>query len=216
MVVPSAGGVGADAGRDDWILCQVTSNPYGDSRAVRLRALSFDSGLLRPLGQWRARPFDQKFGADFLAGVPHEPGVYRIYDSAGGLLYVGKARDLRRELAQYSTTRRTKKDRERRALVRAAERIEWQACASELDASLTELGLIQTLPRGGTSPARFRGQDRRGVRLWGGSGLGGRRLCASRPCLAPSGLSSHDASRPGSGPSSDMAHHREGRADERW
>jgi hypothetical protein len=31
------------------------------------------------------RPFDQKFGADFLAGVPHEPGVYRIYDSAGGL-----------------------------------------------------------------------------------------------------------------------------------
>ena len=33
--------------RDDWILCQVTSNPYGDSRAVHLRALSFDSGLLR-------------------------------------------------------------------------------------------------------------------------------------------------------------------------
>jgi len=26
----------ADAGRDDWILCQVTSNPYGDSRAVHL------------------------------------------------------------------------------------------------------------------------------------------------------------------------------------
>ena len=91
------------------------------------------------------RIFDQKFGADFLAGVPHEPGVYRIYDSAGGLLYVGKARDLRRRLAQYRTTRRTKKDRKRRALVRAAERIEWQACASELDASLTEIGLIQAL-----------------------------------------------------------------------
>jgi len=91
------------------------------------------------------RIFDRKFGADFLAGVPHEPGVYRIYDSGGGLLYVGKARDLRRRLAQYRTTRRTKKDRKRRALVRAAERIEWQACASELDASLTELGLIQAL-----------------------------------------------------------------------
>ena len=25
----------ADAGRGDWILCQVTSNPYGDPRAVR-------------------------------------------------------------------------------------------------------------------------------------------------------------------------------------
>ena len=89
--------------------------------------------------------FDEKFGADFLSGVPHEPGVYRIYDSAGGLLYVGKARDLRRRLAQYRTTRRTKKDRKRRALVRAADRVEWQVCASELDASLTEIGLIQAL-----------------------------------------------------------------------
>ena len=91
------------------------------------------------------RPFDQKFGADFLAGVPHQPGVYRLYDASGELIYVGKARDLRRRLAQYRTTRRTKKDRKRRALVRAAARIEWQACASELEASLTEIGLIQGL-----------------------------------------------------------------------
>jgi excinuclease ABC subunit C len=91
------------------------------------------------------RIFDRKFGADFLAGVPREPGIYRIYDAAGGLLYVGKARNLRRRLSQYRTTRRTKKDRKRRALVRAADRIEWQICASELDASLTEIGLIQTL-----------------------------------------------------------------------
>ena len=26
----------ADAGREDWILCQVTSNPYGDPRALAL------------------------------------------------------------------------------------------------------------------------------------------------------------------------------------
>jgi len=97
------------------------------------------------LGQWRVRVFDRKFGADFLAGVPHEPGIYRMYDAAGGLLYVGKARDLRRRLGQYRTARRTKKDRKRRALVRLADRIEWQACASELDASLTEIGLIQAL-----------------------------------------------------------------------
>ena len=91
------------------------------------------------------RIFDRKFGADFLAGVPREPGIYRLYDVAGALLYVGKARDLRRRLAQYRTTRRTKKDRKRRALVRAACRIEWQVCASELEASLTEIGLIQAL-----------------------------------------------------------------------
>ena len=67
MVAPSAGGVVlvpfpfsdlsqaklrpavvlADAGRGDWILCQVTSNPYGDPRAVRLTASSFSSGSLR-------------------------------------------------------------------------------------------------------------------------------------------------------------------------
>jgi excinuclease ABC subunit C len=94
------------------------------------------------------RTFDRKFGADFLAGVPREPGVYRLYDAAGGLLYVGKARDLRRRLAQYRTTRRTRKDRKRRTLVRLAARIEWQACASELEASLTEIGLIQTLRPG--------------------------------------------------------------------
>jgi excinuclease ABC subunit C len=91
------------------------------------------------------RIFDRKFGADFLAGVPRQPGVYRIYDAAGGLLYVGKARDLRRRLAQYRTACRTKKDRKRRALVRSADRIEWQVCASELEASLTEIALIQAL-----------------------------------------------------------------------
>jgi len=37
----------ADAGRGDWILCQVTSNPYGDPRAVHLTPPSFGSGSLR-------------------------------------------------------------------------------------------------------------------------------------------------------------------------
>jgi mRNA interferase MazF len=37
----------AGAGRDDWILCQVTSNPYGDHQAIHLQASSFDSGSLR-------------------------------------------------------------------------------------------------------------------------------------------------------------------------
>lgn len=37
----------AGAGRGDWILCQVTSRPYGDPRAIRLEAGSFASGSLR-------------------------------------------------------------------------------------------------------------------------------------------------------------------------
>ena len=37
----------ADAGRGDWILCQITSKSYGDSRAVPLDAADFVRGSLR-------------------------------------------------------------------------------------------------------------------------------------------------------------------------
>ena len=37
----------ADAGRQDWILCQVTSKPYGDTRAIPLNESGFESGSLR-------------------------------------------------------------------------------------------------------------------------------------------------------------------------
>lgn len=37
----------APAGRDDYILCQVTSNPYADPLAVELTASSFASGSLQ-------------------------------------------------------------------------------------------------------------------------------------------------------------------------
>jgi mRNA interferase MazF len=36
----------ADAGRGDWVLCQVTSKPYGDPMAVPLDAADFASGGL--------------------------------------------------------------------------------------------------------------------------------------------------------------------------
>lgn len=37
----------ADGGRGDWILCQVTSNPYGDQAAISLTDESFSQGSLR-------------------------------------------------------------------------------------------------------------------------------------------------------------------------
>jgi mRNA interferase MazF len=36
----------ADADRDDWILCQVTSNAYSDDRAVEITESDFTSGSL--------------------------------------------------------------------------------------------------------------------------------------------------------------------------
>ena len=37
----------AEAGRGDWILCQITSNPYGDSQAIMLTNASFITGSLQ-------------------------------------------------------------------------------------------------------------------------------------------------------------------------
>lgn len=44
----------ADAGRDDCMLCQITSKPYADARAVMLADHDFASGGLQLLGY--ARP----------------------------------------------------------------------------------------------------------------------------------------------------------------
>ncbi|MEW5828783.1 MAG: MazF family transcriptional regulator [Chloroflexota bacterium] len=46
----------ADAGRGDWLLCQVTSNPYSDPEAIRITnnelqkgALTSDASFARPV-----------------------------------------------------------------------------------------------------------------------------------------------------------------------
>ena len=37
----------ADAGRGDRVLCQITSKPYGDAKAIQLEQSAFASGSLR-------------------------------------------------------------------------------------------------------------------------------------------------------------------------
>ena len=53
--------VPADVGRADCILCPITSNPYGDTRAIRLEDASFAVGALRVVSY--ARP-GKLFSAD--------------------------------------------------------------------------------------------------------------------------------------------------------
>lgn len=89
--------------------------------------------------------FDRKFGKEFLQSVPISPGVYSLFDASGTLIYIGKAKSLRRRLAQYRRPMRTKRGRKMRALIKEAARIEWQVTESELEASLQELRLIQSL-----------------------------------------------------------------------
>ncbi len=44
----------ASVGRDDWILCQITSNPYADPRAIQITNDDFKTGSLQRLSY--ARP----------------------------------------------------------------------------------------------------------------------------------------------------------------
>ena len=37
----------ADAGRDDWLMCQITSQPFADANAVELIDSDFEAGGLR-------------------------------------------------------------------------------------------------------------------------------------------------------------------------
>ncbi len=37
----------AETGRDDWVLCRITSNPYGDSSSIPLTRQDFRQGALR-------------------------------------------------------------------------------------------------------------------------------------------------------------------------
>jgi excinuclease ABC subunit C len=102
------------------------------------------------------KAFDRKFGAEFVAGLPATPAVYRIYDVSGLLIYIGKAKNLRRRLGQYRNAKRRKAHFKMRQIVRDAHRIEFDPCASDREASLLEARLIQEhRPRWNTAGAFY-------------------------------------------------------------
>ncbi|MBI3543424.1 MAG: GIY-YIG nuclease family protein [Deltaproteobacteria bacterium] len=93
----------------------------------------------------RKNLFDRKFGEDFIKGVPRAPGVYEMLDALGTVLYVGKAKILRRRLQQYRNARRCKRHHKMRSILDAAHSLRTTACATDLDALLLENKLIQEL-----------------------------------------------------------------------
>ena len=77
----------------------------------------------------------------FLALLPDSPGVYKYYDAHGKLLYVGKAKHLKKRVSSYFN--KTHEDAKTRILVRQIHSIELILVDSEMDALLLENNLIK-------------------------------------------------------------------------
>jgi predicted GIY-YIG superfamily endonuclease len=116
-----------------------------------------------PVGEFRMieaisvmKPFDRNLGRQIQENLPESPGIYRFYDKDGLLIYVGKAKNLRRRLAQYRNAKRRKKHAKMRKIVAEAVRLETEVCADEFTALKLETQWIQThRPRWNVAGAFF-------------------------------------------------------------
>ncbi|MBR5605186.1 MAG: GIY-YIG nuclease family protein, partial [Verrucomicrobia bacterium] len=79
-----------------------------------------------------------------LSRLPHKPGVYLMKDRFGTVIYVGKARDLRRRVSQYfHPSRRHAWDLKLQALVEAIQDFDIHQVNSEPESLLLEGRLIK-------------------------------------------------------------------------
>ncbi|HTL15986.1 MAG TPA: excinuclease ABC subunit UvrC [Patescibacteria group bacterium] len=76
--------------------------------------------------------------------LPHKPGIYLMRDRFGTVIYVGKARDLRKRVSQYfQSSRRMGWDLKFNALVDAIHDLDFHVVRSEPEALLLESKLIK-------------------------------------------------------------------------
>ena len=76
-----------------------------------------------------------------LHSLPHNPGIYKYFDSGDEILYVGKAKNIRKRVSSYFT--KTFTGYKTHELVKRIHRIEFTIVDSEQDAFLLENSLIK-------------------------------------------------------------------------
>ncbi|WP_037153422.1 excinuclease ABC subunit UvrC [Rhizobium freirei] len=81
--------------------------------------------------------------AEFVKRLPNNPGVYRMFNEAGDVLYVGKARNLKKRVANYAMGR-VHSNRIAR-MVRETANMEFVTTRTETEALLLEANLIKRL-----------------------------------------------------------------------
>lgn len=79
-----------------------------------------------------------------LRDTPHKPGVYLMRDRLGGIIYVGKARDLKKRVSSYfMPSRKMRADRKTRALIDSIVSFDIQIVRNEQEALILESKLIK-------------------------------------------------------------------------
>ncbi|WP_082652744.1 excinuclease ABC subunit UvrC [Aureimonas sp. AU12] len=113
--------------------------PLPSSVASLVAAIVWDDG---------GRDVDQTLiGAELIAAfvrrLPNSPGVYRMFDEANEVLYVGKAKSLKKRVASY--TRLVGHTNRIARMIRATRHMEFVTTRTETEALLLEANLIKRL-----------------------------------------------------------------------
>jgi excinuclease ABC subunit C len=81
--------------------------------------------------------------AEFVKQLPNSPGVYRMFNEAGDVLYVGKARSLKKRVSNYAVGR--VHSNRIAQMVRQTAHMEFVTTRTEIEALLLEANLIKRL-----------------------------------------------------------------------